>query len=233
MSIAYSLIALAWIQGTTQGDPKLTEVWTPVPPVVTPYPVPSDAISLSTPDAWDGLRGGPMGWEFADGVLTVKPGTTDLFSKAKFGDCQVHLEWRTPTPPEGEGQGRGNSGVFLMGRYEVQILDSYQNVTYSNGQAASIYKQHAPLVNASTAPGTWQTYDIIFMAPRFEGDKLVKKATITVLHNGVLVQNHVEIQGTTVYIGAPKYTPHAPEEPLRLQNHGNPVSFRNIWVRKL
>jgi hypothetical protein len=134
----------------------------------------------------------------------------------------------------GEGQGRGNSGVFLMGLYELQVLDSYQNRTYSNGQAASVYKQHVPLVNASRPPGVWQAYDVIFRAPRFAADgSLERPATMTALHNGVLVQDHVTLRGPTLYVGEPSYAPHAPELPLLLQDHGNPVSFRNVWIRPL
>lgn len=221
-------------QAQQQGDPAKTEVWTPVPPIVTPGPIPSDAISLNKLDAWHRQGDKPAAWDFADGVFTVKNNGGDMISNQKFGDCQLHMEWRTPTPAKGEGQGRGNSGVFLMERYEVQILDSYENKTYSNGQAASIYKQHIPLVNASTPPGTWQTYDIVFKAPKFAEDgKLVSPAFVTVLHNGVLVLNHVEIKGETVYIGDAKYTKHEAKESISLQNHGNPVSFRNIWVREL
>lgn len=230
------LLALAHlIHGAqiSKDDPAKTEVWSPVPPVVTPGPIPSDAISLGKPEAWQTEDGKPCGWTFEDGVFTVKQGTGDIVSKQKFGSCQIHVEWRTPTPAVGDGQGRGNSGVYLMERYEVQVLDSYNNKTYSNGQAASIYKQYVPLVNASLPPGTWQTYDIVFEAPQFEGKKLTKPAYVTVLHNGLLALNHVEIKGETVYAGQPKYTAHAAKESLLLQNHGNPVSYRNIWVREL
>ena len=166
--------------------------------------------------------------------MTVEPGTGSISTKDSFGDMQFHVEWRTPTEIVGESQGRGNSGVFLMERYEVQVLDSYENRSYSNGQAASIYKQHIPLANASRAPGEWQTYDIVFMAPRFGSDgNLERPATMTVLHNGVLVQNHVEIAGPTVFRGSPRYEAHAPKAPLQLQDHRNFVSYRNIWVRKL
>lgn len=231
------LCILAASQGTQkppQGDPAKTEVWNPVPKIVTPGPVPSDAISLGTPDAWHNDDDGPAKWTFQEGIFTVKRGGGDLISNRKFGNCQVHVEWRTPNPAVGEGQGRGNSGVFLMERYEVQVLDSYENRTYSNGQAGSIYKQHIPLVNACLPPGEWQTYDIIFSAPRFNNaGKVLKKARVTVLQNGVLILNNVEIQGETVYIGKPEYTKHDKKESIRLQNHGNPVSYRNIWVREL
>ena len=166
--------------------------------------------------------------------MTVKPGTGSISTAAGFGDVQLHVEWRTPTEIAGESQGRGNSGVFLMERYEVQVLDSYENRTYSNGQAASIYKQHMPLVNASRAPGEWQTYNILFMAPRFGSNgSLERPARMTVLHNGVMVQNHVEIEGPTVFRGSPRYEAHAPKAPIQLQDHRNFVSYRNIWVREL
>jgi hypothetical protein len=167
------------------------------------------------------------------GTMTVN-GTGSIRTKQAFGDCQLHVEWASPAKVEGEGQGRGNSGVYLQGRYEVQVLDSYNNTTYFHGQAGAIYKQHAPLVNACRKPGEWQYYDIIFHAPRFDGDgKLTKAATVTVLHNGVLVQDHTEILGTSSHVGAPKYTAHEPKQQLVLQDHHNPVRYRNIWIREL
>jgi hypothetical protein len=169
-----------------------------------------------------------------DNAMVVTKGTGEIHTKKPFGDCQLHIEWRTPEKVEGEGQGRGNSGIFLMGRYELQVLDSYQNRTYSNGQAGSIYKQHIPLVNVSKKPGEWQTYDVVFTAPRFNADGTVRSpGRITVLQNGVLVQNNVEIKGSTGHIGMPVYTKHADKESLSLQDHGNPVRFRNIWIREL
>jgi hypothetical protein len=223
----------AVVSSQTEGDPTLTEVWEPVPDVVEapPHGPPSDAIVLfdgSDLAEWNG------GWKIDGDAVTVVPGAGNLVTKRAFGDVQLHLEWKTPSVVEGEGQGRGNSGVFLMERYEVQVLDSYDNRTYSNGQAGSLYKQHIPLVNASRPPGAWQSYDIIFMAPRFRDDGTVAEpATVTVLHNGVLIQNHVELQGTTVYIGEAQYEAHAPKAPLMLQDHSNPVSYRNIWIREL
>lgn len=218
--------------------PKDTEVWEPVPKLVKPgigTAAPSDAIILfdgSDLSKWRG-KDGPAKWLVKDGVATVVKGSGSIFSKQSFADVQLHLEWRTPAEVSGQGQGRGNSGVFLQNRYEVQILDSYQNKTYANGQAGSIYKQHIPQVNASLGPGQWQSYDIIFTAPRFKDNgELEKPAFLTVFHNGILVQNHVELLGTTVYIGHPEYKSHGPA-PIQLQNHTNPVSFRNIWVRKL
>jgi hypothetical protein len=217
---------------------KNTEVWEPVPIVVSAPKgkAPSDAIQLlgkNNLDNWEGVKGGLAKWSIDAGVLTVKPGAGDIVSKQKFCDVQLHLEWRTPTDVAGmEGQQRNNSGVFMQQRYEIQILDSYANKTYPNGQAASVYKQTIPLVNAMRPPGEWQSYDIIYQAPRFTDEMIVSPAYITVMHNGVLVQNHVEILGKTEWIGLPTYQAHGCE-PLQLQDHGNLVSFRNIWVREL
>ena len=222
------------------GIPQVTEVHEPVPPVVTPgvgTAPPSDAIVLfdgTDLSSWEKRDGNPAEWEVKDGVMTVVPRTGDIRTKQGFGDVQLHLEWRTPEVIKGEGQGRGNSGVFFMEKYEVQVLDSYDNYTYPNGMAASVYKQTIPLVNACREPGKWQTYDIIFMAPRFnEQGRVTHPARVTVIHNGVLVHNNVEIWGTTQFIGLPQYTMHEDRLPLRLQDHGDLVSFRNIWIREL
>jgi len=174
-------------------------------------------------------------WKVEDGAVTVNPrGKPYAESKQSFGDCQLHVECAEPEVARGSGQGRGNSGVFLMSRYEVQVLDSYNNKTYFDGQCGAIYKQYPPLVNVSRKPGEWQTYDIIFEAPKFDfSGKLTKPAYITVLQNGILVQNHVEILGSTAYDKPPAYEPHPDKAPLQLQNHGNPVKFRNIWIREL
>lgn len=214
-----------------------TEVWEPVPKVVTAKrgEAPSDAIVLLTDDmsAWEAAKGGEVDWPFEDGVLTVKPGSGDIKTKQGFCDVQLHLEWKVPQPEPGmKGQQRNNSGIFFQQRYEIQVLDSYNNPTYPNGQAGSVYKQTIPLVNAMRAPGEWQEYDIIFNAPVFDGDTLESPGYVTVIHNGVVVQNHVEIQGTTEWIGAPKYNAHGCE-PIQLQDHGNLVSFRNMWLREL
>ncbi|MGD2124167.1 MAG: DUF1080 domain-containing protein [Gemmatimonadota bacterium] len=220
--------------------PEETEVWEPEPGLVTPGrqgTPPSDAIVLfdgTDLGMWTHEDGREAEWTVEDGVVTVAPGTGDIRTRQGFGDVQLHIEWRAPAEVVGEGQGRGNSGVFLMERYEVQVLDSYENRTYSNGQAGSIYKQHIPLVNASRPPGMWQSYDVVFIAPRFNPDgTLVSPAYMTVFHNGVLVQNHAELQGPTVYIGLPEYEAHGHREPILLQDHSNPVSFRNIWVREI
>jgi len=216
-------------------DPVATEVWEPEPSVVHPgmsSAAPSDAMVLG-PDQWVHKDGAALQWDVADDVITVQKGTGSIFTKEKFGDCQLHIEWRASEVIEGKGQGRSNSGVFLQNRYEVQVLDSYQNRTYSNGQAGSIYKQSMPLVNAMNPPGEWNTYDIIYKQPHFYADGIkVAPAYITVLHNGIIIQNHTEIKGTTPYIGLPENPPHE-EDVIQLQDHDNPVSFRNIWIRKL
>ncbi len=173
------------------------------------------------------------GWKVENGYLQVAGGTGDLVSKEKFGNAQIHVEWAEPAGVHGAGQGRGNSGVLLMSRYEIQVLDSYQSPTYADGQASAIYAQWPPLVNASRKPGEWQTYDIFFEAPRFEGEKLAKPAYVTVLHNGLLVHHHQEIIGRMIHRAVGTYAPHEPEEPLGLQDHGDPVRYRNIWVRRL
>lgn len=206
----------------------------PEPPVVCPGPVggpPSDAIVLFDGKDLSQWQDGEK-WQINDGVATSAGGA--ITTKQAFGSCQLHLEFATPDVVTGEGQGRGNSGVYLMNKYEVQILDSYENPTYFDGQAASIYKQNPPLVNASRKPGEWQTYDIIFNAPQFDADgKAAKPGYVTVLHNGVLVQNHFELQGSTFWHKPPQYEAHPEKAPLQLQFHGNPVRFRNIWIREL
>jgi len=220
-------------------EPKLTEVWEPVPAKVTPGEngaAPSDAIILfdgKDLNEWTNGEGGAAGWTVENGFMTVKPKTGVIKTKQKFGDFQLHIEWRAPSEIVGEGQGRGNSGIFLMERYELQVLDSYVSKTYSNGQAGSLYKQGIPLVNACKAPGEWQTYDVVFMAPVFtEKGDLKAPARITVFHNGVLIQNNFELRGPTEYNRIPMYEAHG-KGSLVLQDHGNPVSYRNIWVREL
>lgn len=211
---------------------KSGKVW-PRPVVVTPGDQggpPSDAIVLFDGKDLSAWEGGEA-WTIADGVATVKD--KSIKTKQPFGSCQLHLEWATPAEVKGEGQGRGNSGVHLMERYEVQILDSYENETYYDGQAGSLYKQWPPLVNACRKPGEWQTYDILFTAPKFEDGKLKTPGYVTVLQNGIVVQNHAELQGSTAWHKPPEYEPHADKLPISLQNHGNPVKFRNIWIREL
>jgi Domain of Unknown Function (DUF1080) len=199
---------------------------------------PSDAIVLfdgKDLSNWSSVRdNGPARWDVIDGAMVVKAGTGGIKSKHEFNDVQLHIEWATPAEVKGESQGRGNSGVFLQGVYEVQVLDSFNNKTYFHGQAGSIYKQYPPLVNASRKPGDWQSYDIIYHAPIFEDDGKVKsKATMTVLHNGVLIQDHAVIYGETTHEPVqPVYKKHG-KGPIMLQDHGNPVRFRNIWVREL
>lgn len=217
----------------------------PQPAVVTPGTFstpempgkpPSDALVLfggSDLSKWRTADGKPAGWDVKDGVIVCKPKSGDIFTKDEFGDIQLHLEFATPTPPHGESQERGNSGVFFFGLYELQVLDSYQNRTYADGSCASIYGQHPPLVNASRPPGEWQTYDAVFLAPRFKDGKLESPAYLTVFHNGVLVQNHSEILGESGHRILAKYSPHAPKGPIKLQDHGNTTRYRNIWIRSL
>lgn len=207
------------------------------PKVINPGPPPSDAIVLfdgKDLSKWRLEGGEPAKWKVEDGAMVVTAGTGNIYTKEEFGDCQLHIEWATPAEVSGDGQGRGNSGIFLQNQYEIQVLDSYQNKTYFHGQAGAVYKQHAPLVNASRKPGEWQTYDIVYHGPRFSDDgKVLQTGRVTVLHNGVLVQDHAEILGETLNAGAPKYRPHPAKQPLRLQDHRNPVRYRNIWIRPL
>jgi hypothetical protein len=212
------------------------------PPIVTPGKTsadpPSDAVVLfdgKDLSRWRGTKeGGVPGWQVKDGYVEVVPKTGDIATRDEFGDCQLHLEWAAPAAIEGEGQGRGNSGVFFMERYEVQVLDSYENKTYTHGQAGGVYKQYAPLVNASRKPGEWQTYDIVFKAPRFdEQGKVTDRARLTVFHNGVLIQNNVEIHGQTWHNRPSFYVAHGPKASLVLQNHGDLVRYRNVWIRPL
>jgi hypothetical protein len=222
----------------------LLEVWVNVPsvtPGTTNAGAPSDATILYNGNglgAFQKKDGSPAGWKIdADGAVTDIKGAGDLITKEAFGNCQLHIEFREPAEVKSSGQGRGNSGVYLMGKYEIQVLDSYNNPTYSNGQAGAVYKQHVPLVNASRKPGEWQSYDIIFTAPLFkENGDVESPARVTVIHNGVLIQNNVTILGTTDWVMKPKYKKHAAKLPLMLQDHGddgNPISYRNIWIRNL
>lgn len=198
---------------------------------------PSDAVVLFDGTdllQWEMVKDGSAGkWKVENGYMEVVKETGDLQTKQSFGDCQLHIEWATPKQIKGKGQGRGNSGVFLMGRYEVQILDSYDNSTYADGQAAAIYGQSPPLVNACREPGQWQSYDIIFNRPIFKGKRVVKPGMITVLQNGVSVQANWVIKGTSFHKTRSHYEPHADKLPIKLQDHGNPMRFRNIWIREL
>lgn len=232
------------------GNPKDTEVWAPVPKVVTPQTSiltgPSDAIILfdgKNLDQWSSAKDqSDAAWIVSDGSFTVKKGTGNIQSKRSFLNYQLHIEWKIPANIEGSGQVRGNSGIFLASTgpgdngYELQVLDSYKSSTYSNGQAGSIYKQSIPLVNASKKPGEWQSYDVVWTAPTFNDHGSLKTAArVSVLHNGILIQNNIEIKGETVYIGAPFYKKHG-ASPIKLQDHGDPsapISFRNIWLREL
>ena len=224
-----------------------TEVWSPVPPVVTAPPgqPPSDAIVLfdgTSLDAWEPVRADGPRWKIEDGAMVVVPNPRpcDQRTKRAFGDVQLHLEWRAPAEIKGQGQDRGNSGVFFMGLYELQILDSFNNPTYVNGQAGAVYKERAPLVNASRPPGEWQAYDVVFIAPQFGPDGvLLKPARLTAFHNGVLVQHAVALSGPTPNgptfhrSTLPPYEAHPAKLPLVLQDHRHPVAFRNIWIREL
>jgi hypothetical protein len=226
-----ALIAAGLATGEAQQPPAASGE----PKVIDPGPPPSDAIVLfdgKDLSQWESASNGPAMWEVKDGVATVNH-TGYIHTKQAFGNCQLHVEWATPAEVSGDGQGRGNSGVFMQSRYEIQVLDSYNNKTYFNGQAGAVYGEYAPLVNACRKPGEWQSYDIIYHAPVFALDGTLKQpATVTVLQNGVLVQDNVTITGSLVH-GAPKYEPHAAKEPLALQDHGNPVRYRNIWIREL
>lgn len=220
-------------------DPKATEVWKTVPLVLSAPSLvqpPSDAIVLFDGrdlTQWESVNSGDAGWKIQDGALVAQRGAGNIKTRKTFGDVQLHVEWRAPAAVTANGQGRGNSGVYLQERYEVQVLDSYLNETYANGQAGSVYKQHIPLVNASRKPGEWQSYDIIFSAPRFsEKGTMIAPAYLTVLHNGVLIQNHVPVMGPSVYQGLPVAEAHG-KASILLQDHGDPVSYRNIWVREL
>lgn len=238
-------------QAQTGPKPEDTEVWSPEPPVVTPgayapAPPPSDALVLFDGrdlSQWVSVKdGGAARWKVGDGVLTVVKGTGNIQTRERFGSYQLHLEWRVPADIKGEGQARGNSGIFLASTgdgdagYELQILDSYRNRTYVNGQAGSIYKQLVPLANPTRRPGEWQSYDVLWTAPLFGADgKVTRPASATVLFNNVVVQDHAILRGATQYIGQPSYKPHGPAS-IKLQDHGDPsapISFRNIWICKL
>jgi Domain of Unknown Function (DUF1080) len=225
---------------------KIHDLSRPVPPIVapgtsstqeTPGKPPSDAIVLfdgKDLSQWLDKDNGPAKWKVENGYFAVVPKAGYIHTKTPFGDCQLHVEFSEPVPPKGDSQDRGNSGVFLMGLYEIQVLDSYENKTYADGQAGAVYGQYPPLVNASRPPGQWQWYDIIFHGPRFDSSgKLTRPARITVFHNGVLIQDNVEPTGPTAHGERPPYKAGPDKLPLALQDHGNPVRYRNIWIREL
>jgi hypothetical protein len=233
---------------TDTGRWLIHDVNRPAPAVISPGTAsteteagkaPSDAVVLfdgTDVSKWTSGDGGPAKWIVRDGYMEAVKGSGPVKTKQKFGSCQLHVEFATPSRVTGSSQGRGNSGVFLTDTYEVQVLDSYDNKTYPDGQCAALYGRAVPLVNACRKPGEWQSYDIIFHRPTFKGKKVVRKATFTVLHNGVLVQDHVELQGGTGWKGPhaiSDYEPHPDKLPIALQDHGNPVKFRNIWIREL
>jgi hypothetical protein len=219
----------------------------PQPPVVAPATAstqdqvgkpPSDATVLfdgKDLSQWGSMDGSPTKWITRDGYMECAKGSGYTRTLQNFGDCQLHIEWATPVPGEGEGQGRGNSGVFFgLDRYEIQVLDSFENTTYADGGAGAVYGQYPPLVNASCPPGQWQTYDMVYTAPRFDADgKLLAPARLTVFQNGVLIQNNVQLTGPTSWLERAPYHAHPEKQPISLQDHGNPVRFRNIWVREL
>jgi hypothetical protein len=217
----------------------------PRPPVITPGTCstedmpgkpPSDAVVLfdgTSLAAWRTENGEPAKWKVENGYMEVVPGAGDIWTRQNFGDSQLHVEFRTPSPPKGDSQGRGNSGVLLYGIYEIQVLDSYNNLTYADGQASAVYGQSPPLVNASRPPGEWQVYDIVYTSPRFKDGKVEVPGYVTVFHNGVITQNHTQLLGATGHRTLPKLVVHDPKGPIRLQDHHNPTRYRNIWIRPL
>ena len=226
-----------------QTDWPIHSMERPLPPVMTPgrivmpVPPPSDAIVLfdgKSMAGWTADSGKAARWTVRPGYFEVNPGSGSIMTDRGFGDVQLHVEWAAPSPAKGEGQDRGNSGVYLMRTYEVQVLDTYKNRTYADGMAGAVYGQFPPMVNASRAPGQWQSYDIVFRAPRFtRNGTLLRPATMTVFHNGVLVQDHVTLTGPTSHQVRPPYAPHADRLPIELQDHGHKVRYRNLWLREL
>jgi hypothetical protein len=244
LSLFASIIQLSMAQVPTIKW-KIHDLNRPLPPVITPGAAstqdtpgqpPSDAMVLfdgKDLSKWVDKDGKPAQWKVENGYMEVTAKTGNISSRDSFGDCQLHVEFSEPTPPHGESQERGNSGVFLMSTYEIQVLDSYENKTYADGQASAVYGQYPPQVNASRPPGQWQTYDIIFHRPRFKGEKVETPARVSVLHNGVLVQDNVLLTGPTAHGERPPYKPGPDKMPLQLQDHGDPVRYRNIWIREL
>ena len=222
-SLATAASAREWKSGIVWPEPSVVDAPASKPP--------SDAIVLFDGTDLSKWNSGER-WEVKDGYCVPKRG--GISTKQGFGDCQIHIEWASPAKVTGRGQGRGNSGIYIMSKYEIQILDSYNNKTYYDGMAGSLYKTMPPIVNASRKPGEWQTYDILFTAPRFDKDgKLSRHAYVTMLHNGVVIHNHTRVLGTTKWTEPPSYAKHPRKLPFHLQNHGNPVRFRNIWVREI
>jgi hypothetical protein len=238
-----TVLGLAVSQSIPKIDWPVHDPLRPLPPVVDPgpagppAPVPADAVVLfdgKSLAGWETAKGTPAVWKVENGYMEITPRGGSIQTKRGFGDCQLHVEWASPAEVKGDDQGRGNSGVFLMNIYEVQVLDCYNNKTYSDGSTAAIYGQHPPLVNACRKPGEWQTYDIVFHRPRFDKDgALLVPARMTVFHNGILVHDNDVLTGPTAHKARPPYKMHADKLPIGLQDHGNPVRFRNIWVREL
>ena len=236
--LAAAAIVVAAQQTWTVHDPNR-----PLPPVVDPgpagppVPAPSDAIVLfdgTSLSLWTDAKGQPARWKVENGYMEVVSKTGSIQTVKGFGDCQLHVEWMAPSPAKGTDQDRGNSGVFLMNLYEVQVLDCYGNKTYADGMTAAIYGQFPPLVNACRKPGEWQTYDIVFHRPRFgEDKKFLQPATMTIFHNGILVHDHAVLTGPTAHKARPPYVAHADQLPISLQDHSHPVRYRNIWLRPL
>jgi 3-keto-disaccharide hydrolase len=249
VAVSSLLLALAtpqFVRAQVDTRWKIHDMSRPTPPVVdpgtastpdTPGRPPSDAVVLFNGQdlsKWAAKDGSEAKWKVENGYAEVVAHTGPMHTRDGYGDCQLHVEFMEPTPPHGESQERGNSGVFLHGLYEVQVLDSYENKTYADGQASAIYGQYPPQVNASRPPGQWQSYDIVFHGPRFDSSgKLLRPARFTVFHNGVLTQDNVEPTGPTAHQARPPYKPEAEKLPLELQDHGNPVRYRNIWIREL
>ena len=245
-ALAFLIVCSAIANAQPDPNYKIHDESRPLPPIVTPGTFstpdtpgkpPSDAIVLfdgANLNKWVSQDGSPAKWKVENGYAEVVAHTHNIHTKDSFGDCQLHVEFMEPTPPHGESQDRGNSGVYLMNTYEIQVLDSYDNKTYADGQAGSVYGQYPPLVNASRPPGQWQTYDIVFHGPRFDpSGKLLRPARVTVFHNGVLVQDNVQLTGPTEHGERPPYKPGPDKGPLALQDHGAPVHYRNIWIREL
>ncbi len=223
------------VHDSTRPQPRIIQPGTASTPE-TPGQPPSDAVVLfggTDLSGWTAVKGGPAAWKVENGSMEVVPGTGDIQTAQEFGDCQLHLEWAAPSVVKGDSQGRGNSGVFLMGLYEIQVLDCYDNPTYADGTTGALYGQYPPLVNACRKPGEWQTYDILWSAPRFEGEELKHPGVVTVLLNGVVLHHATPLQGPTQHRNLAPKGSHPPIGPLRLQDHGDLVRFRNIWVRPL